>query len=196
MPQSMCRSGTDRRDAKGAEHVTQFGNKIRATLEKAAGRKNPGRDLQTGFFAEPLRQPDIRLTHVLADRGNGQGRSLNQERKQFPDLALMEDLTITISVIEGPSKGLTYEMKEYCVTLGRTGGGADFQFNEPGASEIQCIAAKRQNGLCLYDAVSIHGTYVNDQRIAAAELTDMSTFRVGSSLLMVKVHPKQVADIC
>jgi len=108
----------------------------------------------------------------------------------------MEDLTITISVIEGASKGLVYEMRQHCITLGRTGGGADFQFNEPEASEIQCIAAMRQNGVCLYDAVSVHGTYVNDQRIAAAELTHMSTFRVGSSLLLVKVHPNQLAVLC
>ncbi len=134
-------------DAKGVKRVTQFGNKIRATLELA-------------------------------------------------DSPLPDDLTITISVIEGPSKGLVYEMRKHCITLGRTGCGADFQFNEPEASEIQCILATRQNGVCLYDAASIHGTYVNNQRIAAAELTHMSTFKVGSSLLLVKVHPDQPADIC
>jgi len=87
-------------------------------------------------------------------------------------------------------------MRERSITLGRTGGGADFQFNEPQASEIQCIVAARQNGVCLYDAVSTHDTYVNDQRIAAAELADMSTFRVGSSLLLVKVHPNNPAGVC
>jgi pSer/pThr/pTyr-binding forkhead associated (FHA) protein len=133
---------------------------------------------------------------LSGEGGKGRHRSLAQYSNQSPNFPLMEDVTITISVIEGPSKGLIYEMKEYCVTLGRTGGGADFQFDEPEASEIQCIAAKRQNGLCLYDAVSIHGTYINDQRIAAAELTHMSTFRVGSSLLLVKVHPKQPVEIC
>jgi pSer/pThr/pTyr-binding forkhead associated (FHA) protein len=107
----------------------------------------------------------------------------------------LENLTITISVIEGPSKGLVYEMREHCITLGRTGGGADFQFNEPEASEIQCIVATRQNGVCLYDAASIHGTYVNDQRIAAAELTHMSTFRVGSSLMLFSILANQKEDI-
>jgi pSer/pThr/pTyr-binding forkhead associated (FHA) protein len=107
----------------------------------------------------------------------------------------LEDLTITISVIEGPSKGLVYEMREHCITLGRTCGGADFQFNEPEVSEIQCIVATRQNGVCLYDAASIHGTYVNDQRIAAAELTHMSTFRVGSSLMLFIILANQKEDI-
>lgn len=122
--------------------------------------------------------------------------ALRQDSSQFLDVAPLSDVTITISVIEGPSRGLVYEMIEPCITLGRVGGGADFQFNEREASEIQCIVATRQNGVRLYDAVSIHGTYVNDQRIAAAELTDMSTFRVGSSLLLVRVRLNQPTDSC
>ena len=119
-----------------------------------------------------------------------------REGTAIPLLKKLKNMTITISVIEGPSKGLVYEMKGPCITLGRTGGGADFQFNEPKASGIQCIVATRQNGVCLYDAVSIYGTYVNDQRIAAAELSHLSTFRVGSSVLLVRVNPNQRADIC
>ena len=120
----------------------------------------------------------------------------HRDSSQFPHFLPLYGPAITISVIEGPSKGLAYEMKEPCITLGRTGGGADLQLNEPQASEIQCIVAARSNGVCLYDAVSTYGTYVNDQRIAAAELTHMSTFRVGSSLLLVKVHPNQPPDTC
>lgn len=138
----------------------------------------------------------ICLTHPLGEGANGQGPPPGQASNQLPGVSLLKDITITISVVAGPSKGLVYEMRDRCITVGRTGGGADLQFDEPAASEIHCIIATRQNGVCLYDAVSIHGTYVNDQRIAAAELTDMSTFRVGSSLLLVKVHPNQPVDIC
>lgn len=175
--------------------VTQVGNKIRATLEEAAGRKDLTQNARAGLFAEPLIREGTRLTHPSGAGGKGQERSLGQDSNQLPDLPL-EDLTITISVIEGASKGLVYEMTQHCVTLGRTGGGADFQFNEPEASEIQCIVATRQNGVCLYDAVSVCGTYVNDQRIAAAELMHMSTFRVGSSLLLVQIRPNRLADTC
>jgi hypothetical protein len=187
---------TGRLDTKGAIALRHLGSKIRATLEDASEREDLGRDERTGFSAESFIRQRIRLTHSPREGGKYSERSLSRDSNQLPDFRLMEDVTITISVIEGLSKGLVYEMNEYCITLGRTGGGADFQFNEPEASEIQCIAAKRQNGLCLYDAVSIHGTFVNDQRIAAAELTHMSTFRVGSSLLLVKVHPYQPAEIC
>jgi hypothetical protein len=171
-------------------------NEIRAILKEASERADLRRDARTKFFAEPFIPHGTRLTHLSGDGEKGQRRSLGQDWNQFLDSPLAEDLSITISVIEGPSNGLVYEMREHCITLGRTFGGADFQFDEPEASEIQCILATRQNGVCLYDAASIHGTYVNDQRIAAAELTDMSTFRVGSSLLLIKVHWNLPADVC
>lgn len=176
--------------------MRQLENEIRATAEKATERTDLRRDARAGIFDEPFRQQGIRLTHPSGERGKGQDHPPSQDSNQFPDVPLLKDMTITISVIEGPSKGLVYEMKQHCITLGRMGGGADFQFNEPEAAEIQCIVATRQNGVCLYDAVSTHGTYVNDQRIAAAELTHMSTFRVGSSLLLVKVHTNEHAEIC
>lgn len=146
--------------------------------------------------AGPLIRQRIRVTGPWEEGGKVVEQSLSQDSDQFPDFPLRGDLIITISVINGLSKGLVYEMTEHCITLGRVGGGADFQFNEPQAAEIQCIAAMRRNGVCLYDAVSLYGTYVNDQRIAVADLTHMSTFRVGSSLLLVEVHPKRPADVC
>lgn len=176
--------------------LRQLRNEVRAVLKKRPGRTDPRQDEGTAFFAEPIMRSGICLTHPSGEGAKGQGPPLGQASNQFPDVPLLKDITITISVIAGPSKGLIYEMRDRCITIGRTGGGADFQFDDTEASEIQCIIATRQNGVCLYDAVSIHGTYVNDQRIAAAELADMSTFRVGLSLLLVKVHPNQPVDAC
>ncbi len=181
---------------EGLTAVWQLGNQIRATVERATERTGRRRDAKTAFLDRHSKPQGICLPQRSEEQGKAQDRAPGQDSNQFPDGPLLRDIKITISVIEGPSKGLAYQMRDRCITLGRTGGGADFQFDEPEASEIQCILATRQNGVCLYDAVSIHGTYVNDQRIAAAELTDMSTFRVGSSLLLVKVHWNQAADVC
>jgi hypothetical protein len=79
--------------------------------------------------------------------------------------------------------------------MGRIGGGADFEFNEPQASDVHCVIAARQDGVRLYVAPSVNNIYVNDQRIYTVELTHMSTFRVGSSLLLVRVLPTQCADM-
>lgn len=42
----------------------------------------------------------------------------------------------------------------------------------------------------LCDLDSTNGTYVNDERVQAAELEHFSEFRVGSSLLLVTILPK------
>jgi hypothetical protein len=79
--------------------------------------------------------------------------------------------------------------------MGRIGGGADFEFDEPEASDVHCVIAARQDGVRLYVAPSVNNIYVNDQPIYTAELVHMSTFRVGSSLLLVSVLPTQCAGI-
>jgi hypothetical protein len=80
--------------------------------------------------------------------------------------------------------------------MGRIGGGADFEFDEPQASDVHCVIAARQDGVRLYVAPSGNNIiYVNDQRVYTVELVHMSTFRVGSSLLLVRVLPTQGADI-
>lgn len=106
-----------------------------------------------------------------------------------------EGIAVTISVIEGPSKGLTYQLSKLCITVGRIGGGADFEFDEPEATDVHCIIAARQNGVRLYVAPSANNIYVNDQRIYTLELAHMSTFRVGSSLLLITVFPSHCPDI-
>jgi Inner membrane component of T3SS, cytoplasmic domain len=114
---------------------------------------------------------------------------------EFPEIPPHEDIAITISVIEGPSKGLTYRLSKVRITMGRIGGGADFEFDEPEASDVHCVIAARQDGVRLYVAPTVNNIYVNDQRIYTVELVHMSTFRVGSSLLLVRVLPTQCADI-
>ncbi len=120
-------------------------------------------------------------------RGQGSNKFL-----EFPSL---DDTTFTISVIEGPSKGLAYQLSKLCITVGRIGGGADFEFDEPEASDVHCVIAARQDGVRLYVAPSVNNIYVNDQRIFTVELGHMPTFRVGSSLLPVRVLPTQCAGI-
>jgi hypothetical protein len=127
--------------------------------------------------------------------GEKGGEPSGEGSTKFPDVPLLENLTITISVIEGRSKGLTYHLKKLCITVGRLGGGADFEFNEPEASEVHCFIAARSRIVRLYAAPAVGNIYVNDQPIRTVELTHASTFRVGSSLLRVTILPNQPADI-
>jgi hypothetical protein len=158
----------------------------------------------SAFLSSSLRQdhkvpgrPQVRRATSL--RAGPDFDSARSSRKvgayEFPEIPPHEDLAITISVIEGPSKGWTYRLSKLCITMGRIGGGADFEFDEPEASDVHCVIAARQGGVRLYVAPAVNNIYVNDQRIYTVELAHMSTFRVGSSLLLVSVLPNQPADI-
>jgi hypothetical protein len=79
--------------------------------------------------------------------------------------------------------------------MGRIGGGADFEFDEPEASDVHCVIAARQDGVRLYVAPSVNNIFVDNRRIYTVELPHMSTFRVGSSVLLVRVLRAQWADV-
>jgi hypothetical protein len=99
--------------------------------------------------------------------------------------------SITIAVIAGPSKGLTYRFTKPLVSVGRTGGRADIEIDDPGASGLHCAVGVRQDAIRLCDLDSTSGTYVNEERIQASALEHLSEFRVGSSLLLITVLPKR-----
>ncbi len=153
-------------------------------------------DERNGFPSVPRgKQRDSRLAQSPWASGRD-GRELRgQSSNKFPDVPLLDHVAISISVIEGPSKGLAYQLSNLCITVGRIGGGADFEFDEPEASDVHCVIAARQDGVRLYVAPSVNNVYVDNQRIYTVELAHMSTFRVGSSVLLVRVLPTQCADV-
>ncbi len=140
-------------------------NFLRSSLRQ--DREVPGRP-QVLRASRPHARPDF----------DGTRSSRKPGANEFPEIPPHENIAITISVIEGPSKNLT-----------------DFEFDEPETSDVHCIIAARQNEVRLYVAPTVNNIYVNDQRIYTVELGHMSTFRVGSSLLLVRVLPNQPADI-
>ncbi len=157
----------------------------RADFDGTRSSRKPG----AYEFPEIPPQDDVAITI------SGTRSSRKPGAYEFPEIPPQDDVAITISVIEGPSKGLTYQLSKLCITMGRIGGGADFEFDEPQASDVHCVIAARQGGVRLYVAPSMNNLNVNDQRIYTVELVHMSTFRVGSSLLLVSVLPTQCADV-
>jgi hypothetical protein len=144
----------------------------------------------------PSRPRVLRATRPHAGPDSDGTRSSRKPKAyEFPEIPPHEGIAITISVIEGPSKRVTYQLSKLCITMGRIGGGADFEFDEPEASDVHGVIAARQDGVRLYVAPSVNNIYFNDQRIYTVELAHMSTFRVGSSLLLVKVLPTQCVDL-
>jgi pSer/pThr/pTyr-binding forkhead associated (FHA) protein len=111
-----------------------------------------------------------------------------------PGFALPKDKTITISVVEGPSKGLIYRLLKPHVSIGRTRGGADIEIDDQKASDMHCAVGVKDSIIRLCDLDSHGGTYVEDRRISAAPLEHLSEFRVGSSLLLVTVLPARAVS--
>ena len=113
-------------------------------------------------------------------------------QSRTPDgLALPVDKAITISIIRGPSKGLAQQLSKPRISIGSTGGGADIEIDDPKVSHLHCAVGVRQNLVRLYDLDSTNGTYINDERVQAADLEHLSEFRVGSTLLLVTIIPKR-----
>lgn len=113
---------------------------------------------------------------------------------RFSGFTLPDDKTITISVIAGPSKGLTHRFTKPLVSVGRSGGGADIEIDDPTLAGLHCAVGVRQDVIRLCDLDSATGIYINDELVQAAVLEHLSEFRVGWSLLLVTVLPKCKVD--
>ena len=109
-------------------------------------------------------------------------------------LALPSDRTITISVIAGPSAGLTHRLTKAKTSIGRVGGGADMEINDPQVSPLHCVIGLTEDTVRLCDLDSANGTYLNDDRIQAADLEHLSEFHVGSTWLIVAIASKHSAQ--
>ena len=77
------------------------------------------------------------------------------------------------------------------VSLGRSGGGADIEIDDAAVSRLHCAVAVKQDTVRLCDLGSANGTYMNGERVRAVDLEHLSEFRIGSSLFLVTILPKQ-----
>src|SRR5260370_2069644 len=134
----------------------------------------------------PLR---VRHPHVSSTASEGRRNPCDG----LPGLALPKDKIITISVIGGPSKGLARQMVKPHVSIGRTGGGAEIEIDDPRVSDLHCVVGVENEVIRLCDMDSHSGTYIEHRRVVVAGLAHLSEFRVGSSLLLVTVLPAQEA---
>src|SRR2546423_11819549 len=107
------------------------------------------------------------------------------------DLCAPRNMTITITVTKGgPSSPLVYQLTKARTSIGRTGGGADIEIDDPQVSALHCVVGVAHDMVRLYDLDSANGTYVNDEPIQATELEHLSEFRLGSTWVVVTIVPK------
>ncbi len=107
---------------------------------------------------------------------------------QYQGLSLPAGKSITVSIISGPSKGVVHPMTKPRVVLGRTG--ADIEINDPEVSRWHCAVEVKDDVVKLRDLDSTNGVFIDDERVRAAELSHLSEFRIGSSVVLITITPK------
>lgn len=102
-------------------------------------------------------------------------------------LVLPQNRTIRISVVSGPSRGSEFDLSRPLVTIGRLGGGADFEIDDAEVSRLHCTLEVRDGAIYLHDLSSTNGTFIGEARVFATRLEHLSKFRIGATILQVSV---------
>jgi pSer/pThr/pTyr-binding forkhead associated (FHA) protein len=90
-------------------------------------------------------------------------------------------------VVAGISKGLEFELSRPLMTIGRMGGDADIQIEDPEVSRLHCSVEVRGEAILLHDLHSTNGTFLGNSRVLSARLKKMSRIRIGSSYLQIEI---------
>lgn len=101
-----------------------------------------------------------------------------------PELPSSEQ--IKIRVVSGLSEGKEFDLTKSITTIGRLGGGADVEIDDPEVSRSHCALEVRRDGILLHDLRSLNGTYLRNSRVSVARLDGTSGFRIGASQLQVR----------
>ncbi len=93
---------------------------------------------------------------------------------------------LKLEVVEGPSPGTEFELSKSITTVGRIGGGADIEIDDPEVSRSHCAVEVRPDAILLHDLRSTNGTYLRNSRVSVARLDSMSEFQIGGSKLRLR----------
>ena len=105
-----------------------------------------------------------------------------------PSLRLPEKAQVVLSILSGPSKGVSHTLAKPRVVLGRKG--ANIPLNDPEISRHHCLLEVRETYINLKDMDSTNGTFFDEERVRAAMLRDGTEFRIGGSVIRVNFQPK------
>lgn len=102
-------------------------------------------------------------------------------------LALPAGKRVSLAILSGSRKGDVIPIESPRVGLGRVGGGADVELDDPEVSRahatLECIGGR----FVLRDTGSSNGTFVGEVRIETREIEDRAEFRLGHTGLLLMV---------
>jgi predicted Zn finger-like uncharacterized protein len=151
---------------------------------------NPAFAAGAGSVREGVDETYIRL----ADETGGTDTSAETPRRVPPvssgrtpgtALSLPADAQLSIAVIAGPAAGTIYKIEKPRVVIGRQD--ADFVLEDPEVSRHHSAIEVAGEIVTLVDLESTNGTFIGDQAIRDAPLSNQQEFSIGGSTLMLIV---------
>lgn len=164
-----------------------------ASLHKDGADQNPTRcwmctaPLELSEKRPQINHPTVMMQaprNPVASRANA--IRLNEHSgPQTQTLSLPNDASLKVSVEQGVRPGTQYELLRPLMTIGRLGGGADIEIDDPEVSRLHCSVEVRRDAIFLQDLRSKNGTFIDGARVFAAQLDESSRFRIGSTVLRI-----------
>lgn len=95
---------------------------------------------------------------------------------------------IRLQLVTETAEGREFEITKSLTTIGRKGGGADIEIDDPEVSRSHCAIEVRRDGILLHDLRSTNGTYLRGSPITVIRLSPLSIFRIGTSHLRLNSY--------
>jgi hypothetical protein len=162
-----------------------------ATLHRKDGDQNPTKcwmctaPLDASAVRPRANNPTIIMQAPFAPRQAGALRLDDKVSPQTQTLVLPRDAMIKLAVVMGQRPGTVYELSRPLMTIGRMGGGADIEIDDPEVSRLHCSIEVRRDAILLQDLRSKNGTFIDGSRVFAARLEETSQFQVGATVLRI-----------
>jgi len=103
-------------------------------------------------------------------------------------LALPQDKTISLRVLEGNEAGTIFAVAKPRITIGRSN--VDIIIHDRVVSRQHCALEISEDSVLLRDLGSTNGTIVGSQLVETAILTSGSTFRIGMNIFQLLITSK------
>lgn len=153
----------------------------------AAGAPPQATGLPTTEKTQPtmLRPRTLEDDDPLASRGPRPETGPLPSRGESP--ALPPDKRLSLAVLQGSSTGQIHALTRPRVVIGRRGGGADIELDDPEISRHHASLEVHGEEVVLRDLGSTNGTFVDYERVEEYALQNQMEFRVGSHVMMLIV---------
>jgi pSer/pThr/pTyr-binding forkhead associated (FHA) protein len=99
-------------------------------------------------------------------------------------------LSVSLAIVGGERSGEVVRLEQARFVIGRPGGGADLEIDDPALSRRHAALEVMGHVVVLRDLASRNGTFVGGQRIDTATLEDRAEFRLGGTSFMLVLTPR------